>query len=237
MRRVSEKKQRISGGEEIEVKLRVADRRALLRQLRRLHARLEKGRVHEMNLLYDTGDAALARNGQLLRIRVERAAGRAGNGPKRARGGAAGAADVLLTFKGPPRGLAGRSRQAKRYKVREEREVRVEDADGLAGVLEGIGLRKWFRYEKYRSSYRLPGLRGVKVELDETPIGDFLELEGDRNGIDQAAARMGFDSAEYIDASYGALYREWCEKGRAREGPREPRPWGGLGDMVFRGRK
>jgi len=40
----------------------------------------------------------------------------------------------------------------------------------------------WFRYEKYRTTFRLPDsnawANGLLIELDETPIGTFVELEG-----------------------------------------------------------
>jgi adenylate cyclase, class 2 len=233
--KMQDTKQRKSTGEEIEVKLRVSDRRALLGQLARQKARLERARVHEMNTLYDTPEGTLARNGQLLRIRVERPAGKAGNGARSPRR-ATGAGSALLTYKGPQRGggrEGGPVRQ--RYKVREEREVRIGDPEALASVLEAIGLRGWFRYEKYRTSYRLPGLPRLKVEMDETPIGDFLELEGDRGAIDSAAARLGFGPADFISLSYGALFREWAD--RAAGDRSEPVPGDGLGDMLFRKRR
>ena len=100
--------------------------------------------------------------------------------------------------------------------MREEREVRASDERAIAEILGALGLAPRFRYEKYRSTYRLPGIAHVVVELDETPIGDFLELEGRREAIDRAAARLGFGRADYITESYGALYAEDCaEAGRA----------------------
>src|SRR5579864_5484819 len=71
-------------GTEIEVKLRIANRRQLLRRLAQLKAKLISARVREMNTLYDTAGGHLARRGQMLRLRVERAAAR-GNGAGKAR--------------------------------------------------------------------------------------------------------------------------------------------------------
>src|SRR5579862_233255 len=73
-------------GKEIEIKLRVADKRAMLHRLAALHARPQGPRVHEMNALYDTPDGTLARRGQMLRIRIERLAGWARKTAKRAPG-------------------------------------------------------------------------------------------------------------------------------------------------------
>ena len=83
-------------------------------------------------------------------------------------------------------------------------------------------MRPSFRYEKYRTSYRVPGAGGVHVEFDETPAGVFLELEGPRRAIDRMARRLGYRPADYIVRSYAALHFEECR----RQGIR-------AGDMVF----
>ena len=84
---------------EIEIKLRVADRDALRERLARLKAQPTRARVHEMNTLYDTRDGALARRGQMIRVRVEREVG----GPGKLGKGPGKDADktVTLTYKGP----------------------------------------------------------------------------------------------------------------------------------------
>jgi adenylate cyclase class 2 len=141
---------------------------------------------------------------------------------------------ALLTYKGPvqPGGRTA-SFHGQRYKIREEHEVRVEDAAALARVFEGLGLRPWFRYEKYRSTHRLPGFAGLAVDLDETPIGDFLELEGDCEAIDRCAMLLGFRPADYIVKSYGALFLEQRRSTPAAGSAGEPSPASGLPDMLF----
>ncbi len=229
---------------ETEVKLRVADRRALLRQLARLGASYG-GRVHEMNTLYDTPDGALGRKGKLLRIRVERPADcpmtrmRSLAKASRARQDSLAA---LLTFKGPVRReRSSKFRGGRRYKIREEREVRVADAALLVGILEALGLRPSFRYEKYRSTYRLPGLAGVTLDLDETPIGDFLEAEGSRTAIDRAARLLGYQTNDYITKSYGRLFldetRSSGQASHSRRAKRGRMPGTGSRDMLFRKKK
>jgi adenylate cyclase, class 2 len=217
---------------EIEVKLRIGDRRGFLRQLTRLKAKLTRDRVHEMNTLYDTGDGQLARQGQMLRLRVERPAGRepsAGGGRKFAKGRPANAG--VLTFKGPVNGAAA-SKQG-RYKIREEHELRISNPEEMPKIFQALGLRPWFRYEKFRSTFSLLGMTHLKLTLDETPIGLFVELEGERGEIDRAARMLGFARSDYINKSYGALFVE--ERGQA--GPasgNEPTPSSGLTDMLFR---
>jgi len=198
------------GNQEIEVKLRVEDPAALRRRLTNLKMR-PASRTHERNTLFDTPQGGLAKNGQLLRIRVEEPPSRP-----------AAAGGAILTYKGPsapaavapdePLNPAGK----KRYKIREELEVVVPDSDKLRQILEHLGLRGWFRYEKYRTSYRLPAslrwAHGLQVELDETPIGTFLELEGPPQAIDRAAKLLGYGPEDYIARSYLALYLDQCRK-------------------------
>ena len=223
-----------AAGKEIEVKLRVSDRAGMLSRLAKLRAELLIDRVHEMNTLYDTAEGALAARGQLVRIRVERPAGGAsGSRKKQGRKVApAGEGRALLTFKGPPEsGLGGPAATSSEYKIREEHESPVEDPVEMAKVFGAMGLVPWFRYEKYRSTYRLPGIAGAKVELDETPIGDFLEIEGSQAAIDRAAKQLGFRRSDYITKSYGALFMEW--QGVRGTSGHEPRPLDRLADMVF----
>ena len=40
------------------------------------------------------------------------------------------------------------------------------------------------------------GDRGLLIELDETPIGAFVELEGPAEAIDRAATELGFGKSD-----------------------------------------
>ncbi len=218
------------GKPEVEVKLRVADLAVFRRRLARLRAQpAAKAGVHEMNTLFDTPQGGLAKHGQLLRLRVEEPRGKARS--RRSAG-----ARAVLTYKGPAvagsapaeaqempvasaQGRPGdrpRGAPRNRYKVREEIEVEVADPQQLGLILEALGLRGWFRYEKHRTSYRLPAaLRwaaDLKVELDETPIGVFVELEGSPQAIDRAAKLLGYGPADYLTQTYLQLYLRQCRK-------------------------
>lgn len=180
---------------EIEVKLRVSDWRALLRRLRQMGAR-RTGRVHERNVVFDTPERRLAREGKLLRLRWNNS-------------------DAMLTFKSA---APGRISARRRYKVRREIEFALDAPEDMARVFEGLGLRPFFRYEKFRTTFRLPGEKKLKVELDVTPIGCFLELEGPPRQIDRAARLLGYARKDYITANYLALYREHCRNHRRSRG-------------------
>jgi len=233
--RKSRRREAEKAGHETEVKLRIPDQAKFLRQLARLEAKLTRARVHEMNTLYDTEATDLLRRGQVLRLRVERPAPQAiSNGSARTRHIGAEKMETCawLTFKRPA--PTATTKALKQYKVREEHEVRIFGHQEMPKIFEALGLRPSFRYEKYRTTYELPGMRGLKLVLDETPIGLFVELEGDREQIDRAAGLLGFAASDYISKSYGALFMEACGVKPARGGSRvEPRPASRLPDMVF----
>jgi adenylate cyclase, class 2 len=212
--------------QEIEIKLKISDPNSLRARLKRLRARVVgvgTGRVHEWNILFDTPDGSLARRGQLLRIRTETPERKSKKTTK------SPAQRVLLTFKRPIAAtseVSGSAQDNHRHKVREEFELEISDASALTRIFEGLGMQGWFRYEKHRTTFRLPETarwaKGLLIELDETPIGTFVELEGPPSAIDRAAQELGFAARDYIVMNYLGLYVEDCR----RQG-KEPK------DMVF----
>ena len=175
---------------EIEVKVRIGTPPPWRAKLLALGAEVLAPRALERNLALDTPRKRLGKLGILLRLR-----------------GTEGRS--VLTMKRPARAPEGAA-----YKVREETEADVSDFSAMERILRGIGFRPFFIYEKYREVFRMGG---VSVMLDETPIGNFLEIEGETAEIDKAAALLGFSRGDYISDSY---YRLFLLSGRA-------------GDMVF----
>lgn len=182
----------MGGPVEIEIKLRVAGPEAAREALARLGARLLRPRHFEDNLLLDDAAGSLRAAGSVLRLRRTEAGG-------------------TLTFKGARRVEQG-------LKSREEIETSVGDADALQAVLERLSLRPVFRYQKYREAY---AWGGQEIVVDETPMGTFLEIEGDAEGIHAAAAALGYGREAYVTESYVALFFAG----------------GGTGDMVFPGQR
>ncbi len=66
-----------------------------------------------------------------------------------------------------------------------------------------MGYTPVFRYEKFREEYTASG---VVVAVDETPIGTFVELEGEPAAIHSLAARLGFAPSDFVTASYRTLF-------------------------------
>jgi len=201
---------------ETEIKLRISNVPAFHRALKRIGARLAgpgTSKVHEENVIFDTPQGGLAKHGQLLRIRTETPELRGKpktTGPQQR---------VVLTFKQPmvqPAGAQTGSASSGSYKVRDEIEVEVAEGENLTRIFEGLGMSGWFRYEKCRTTFRLPASKawalGLLIELDETPIGTFVELEGPAAAIDRAAAELGFSKHDYLSKNYLRLYMEECRR-------------------------
>ena len=176
------------GALEIEIKLRAPEAKDAERRLRKAGFRLSKRRVFEANTVFDTRALTLRRKALLLRVREA--------------GGC-----TILTYKGTP--------AMAKYKSREELEVTLPAPEPMAAILDRLGFHPVFRYEKYRTEFQAPGSRGVAT-LDETPIGLYLELEGAPGWIDRTARKLGFTERDYITASYGRLYLEWCRERRVK---------------------
>ena len=179
--------------EEIEVKLPVSDLAATRDRLASGGARLHAARHDESNDLYDDAEKKLSGSGRTVRLRSAEG-------------------HSILTYKGAPRFEDGN-------RVREEREIEVSDPGETEAILGGLGLRRSFRYEKRREEW---DAEGCVVSLDETPIGNFVEIEGDPAAIRRLVGALGLDASEAIPYSYAELYMR-----RRKEDPSLPP------DMVF----
>ncbi|MGA7379734.1 MAG: class IV adenylate cyclase [Terriglobales bacterium] len=174
---------------EIEIKFRVEDLRALNRRLRRSGFRLVTPRTHEMNTLYDLPGQPLRKRGELLRVRKY--------GTK-----------WTLTHK--TKGRAGL------HKTRVENETQVADGIRMDIILRTLGFAPSFRYEKFRAEWS-DGKGHVVV--DETPIGNFCEIEGPARWIDQTARHLRVPQESYITETYAALFFLW--KNQSKSSARE----------------
>ncbi len=48
--------------------------------------------------------------------------------------------------------------------------------------------------------------------LDETPVGNFGEIEGAPEWIDEVAGRLNIAHDQYITLSYSELFAEWKQR-------------------------
>lgn len=171
---------------EIEVKLACDD----LDRLRNagITLTLNAPRHFEDNWLLDLSDRTLFQKGAALRVRSVSGKG-------------------SITYKGIVQESA-----ASRLKVREEIQTAIDEPERAIELFERLGYQRSFRYQKYRTGYRAT-LNGYefKVELDETPMGVFIEIEGDEASVANALDVAGFGSDEIIRESYPELQASRCK--------------------------
>src|SRR4029077_12485427 len=164
---------------EIEIKFRIDDLPALTRALKQDGFKQLTRSTHEMNSLYDLPGQKLRKRGDLLRLRKY---------------------DEIWVLTHKAKGKAGR------HKVRVELETHVEKGEQMDAILLALGFAPTFRYEKYRAEWS----DGTgHVVIDETPIGDFGEIEGPSPWIDRTALALGITPAHYITQTYAELFFAW----------------------------
>jgi adenylate cyclase class 2 len=165
--------------QETEIKFRVGSVRALARKLRTAGFRKETPRTHEMNTLYDLPEEVLRKRKELLRLRQY-------------------GSQWWLTHKS--KGKVGQ------HSSRRELETKVEDGRMMDLILRGLRYAPSFRYEKFRAEWT--DGKG-QVVVDETPIGNFCEIEGSPRWIDATARKLGVSREQYIVKNYATLFLEW----------------------------
>jgi adenylate cyclase, class 2 len=165
--------------QEIEIKFRIAALRTLSRKLRAAGFRVTTRRTHEMNTLYDLPGQVLRSRKELLRLREY-------------------GSEWTLTHKA--------KKTIGRHSSREELETSVGDGKQMDAILRALGFAPSFRYEKFRAEWS--DGKG-QVVVDETPVGNFCEIEGAPRWIDATAKKLGVTEADYITTNYAGLFAQW----------------------------
>ena len=172
----------MGGPREVEIKFALNDVKAMEGLLKRAGFRRHTSRSHEMNTLFDVPSGELRARGEVLRLREY------GN-------------KWTLTHK--TRGKTGR------HKSRIENETEVANGSAMNAILNALGYRPAFYYEKFRSEWT----DGTgHVLLDETPIGNFGEIEGAPRWIDRTARSLHVKPKDYVTDSYVQLFSQWKER-------------------------
>jgi len=164
--------------QEIEVKFPLRDRNELLRKLHDIGAQRLYPETFEDNIVLDRR-GELRTKGALLRVRrfVKYS---------------------IATYKGPMSIEGG-------IKSRDEVQTGVESFELAIQLLDALGYKPTFRYQKFREVWRL---RDVEVVLDRTPIGEYFEIEGPIDTIRTIAAELGMNMDNAIRQTYADLYRQ-----------------------------
>jgi predicted adenylyl cyclase CyaB len=172
---------------EREVKIQVADFRAVRRALRQRQA-IYLATVEQTDELFDTPAGDLSTEDVVVRLRSQRVL---------RRGTASFDGRSMLTIKGP------RLPHSAGVKLRREHHAYADDADAMVLVLEALGANRAVTIQKRRSTYRLGE---SLVELDELPlIGRFVEIESPSDeAIVEVRATLGL-AGPAVEESYVEL--------------------------------
>ena len=170
-----------SKNQEIEAKFPIGDKAQLRERILALGAELRIDEVYELNYILDRDAAPLQDSYQRLRLRLQGSV-------------------ATLTYKRSLKKIEG-------VAFREEVETEVSDFENTRLILARLGYTTRFIYEKYRNVFQAGD---CVLMLDETPIGTYLEIEGDSNDqIFAMAERLGLDSGLAIDSGYHQLFLNW----------------------------
>jgi adenylate cyclase class 2 len=173
---------------EIEVKFPVDDFSDYRDRLLKLNAQGGSS-FFEDNVVFDDKQGSLRRTRKLLRLRKSDR--------------------TTLTFKSPAKKVNSTGSSEIRFKIMEEHEIEISSFETALKIIEGLGYEKSFRYQKNREQYTLGD---TLVLLDETPIGNFIEIEGDSERIREICEALRLELREGISLNYMELYVEYCEK-------------------------
>jgi len=168
---------------EIEVKIKVSNIKETRQKLLALGCQIDKDFYRERNALYDFPDGRLEKTRQALRLRMI--------GKK-----------SFLTFK-------GQLQKSRSFKIRDEYESEIKNVRDFKKILKKLGLRPVFEYRKKRMLLRKDR---VKICLDETEVGNYLELEGQRSDIVRLAKLLGYSRKDFIKIDYVQMIKEKRQK-------------------------
>jgi adenylate cyclase class 2 len=167
---------------EIEVKIKVDDLAQIKENILSQGASIVKERHSYDDTFYDYPSLELQKKHHALRVRkIDK--------------------KTFLTFKGP-------KQKSRKFKIREEYETEVKNEKHLRKIFRSLGLQPVFQYAKFRTVFRK---KRLTICLDETSIGNFIELEGQQSDIVKFAQALNFSKEDFIKLDYVQLIQS--EKG------------------------
>ena len=136
-----------------------------------------KDRTFETNIRFEDPEKSLIKKKSLLRLRKDK--------------------KITLTYKSEP------PFKDNQFKILQEFEVEVSNFDAMEHILKSLGFQEEQIYEKWRETYILDD---THLCLDTMPYGDFIEIEGKKESIQQLASQIGFMWEKRILLNYLAIF-------------------------------
>ena len=166
-----------SDNREKEIKFFISDPLQMRDHILAHGARLQKERLFEVNLRFDTSQQSLRASHQVLRLRQDD--------------------HVRLTYK-------DQSEFSEGIADRRELEITVSDFETTQSILQALGFEVFMVYEKYRTTFTLDQ---CEIVIDEMPFANFIEIEGpSADTIRSVALLLALDWEKRITTSYLDLF-------------------------------
>lgn len=166
---------------ETEVKIKIEDPNVIREKIIDLGL-TSSGKVIEKNIMYDTPEKSLKKQGKHLRIRDD--------------------GTIKITFKGPVK-------EHDYLKIRDEPEIIISDKKNAEDILIGLGFIPQFVYEKERETFKLKDGNG-EVVIDKLPfLGYFIEIESSESIIEKLIVGLGLKKEDAIKKGYIHLFMEY----------------------------
>jgi adenylate cyclase class 2 len=163
---------------EVEIKFALKDRHELVRKLHDAGGQRLYPETFEDNIVLDRR-GELRTKGALLRVRKF-------------------GKYSIVTYKGPMSIEGG-------VKSRDEVQTGVESFELAIQLLDALGYKPVFRYQKFREIWRV---KDAEVVIDRTPIGEYFEIEGQLDQIRMLASELGMEMEQAIRMTYVDLYKQ-----------------------------
>lgn len=165
---------------ETEVKFKIQDLLELEKNIKSIGGKELHRNVFQRTVMMDTSEEQLIKRGVFLRVR---------DGEKK-----------IMTVKSK---LLGGD---EKFKERQELEIEIGDVELAEKMMFELGFTKKWIMEKYRTEYELVD---TILALDKLPFGNYLEIEGDKDSIEEAIRILGLENEERITNTYWHLFDDY----------------------------
>jgi len=183
---------------EVEIKIRLEKKEEIQKKLLSLGWEVEKVNFQREHRITDTNNT-LGERGIFPRVRKD--------GDK-----------TIFTVKVNPEGKVDENDKNRKYFSRLEYDVEVEDADKMVDILAILGLTEQRILEKYRQAWMdSSGKNSLSIVIDSLNFGDYMELEGKEDDIEDMINSLRLEKEERITLAYWRVYRKYCEKNNLKE--------------------
>lgn len=170
--------------DEIELKFEIKDYQELIQKLLKL-AKLHSS-AYERTIMYDENKKLFEKDARLrLRRKIDLKTNQE---------------ETEISYKKP------KTREG--IKIEEEYETSVSNFDEIENILANIGFTKVSSYERIRDTFKKDSM---KITIDSFPFGDYLEVEGEMQEIQEIAQELGFDMEKNITKSCDDIYNDICK--------------------------